>query len=368
MKILYFTRGQSPHDLRFMQALSTSGHSAAVLCLEDAGSKAWPQGIELLHWPKPAAKFSWVSAPALARSFRRVVEDYQPDVIHAGPIQRTAFIAALAGVKPLLSMSWGSDILMDTRKGLIWEYVTHYTLKRTTVLAADCETVVKAARGYGFSGPARVFPWGVDLDHFKPGKAGGLRKQFGWEKNVVFLCNRTMEPLYGVDVVANAFAQAAVRNADLRLMLFGKGSQESTIHTVFEKAGILDRVYFGGFAGLDELPGIYRSVDYYVSASHSDGSSVSLMEALACSVPALLSDIPSNREWLEEGKEGWYFSDDDTASLAARILAAGENTKKNEMSAAARKLAEKRADWKKNFAVLLTAYEEAALLARKVNS
>ncbi len=368
MRILYFTRGQSPHDLRFTQALATSGHSAAVLCLEDAGSKPWPQGIEVLRWPNPAAKFSWFSAPALAQSFRKVVQAYQPDVIHAGPIQSTAFIAALAGVKPLVSMSWGSDLLMDARKSPIWECVTRYTLKRTSILAADCATVVNAARGYGFAGPARVFPWGVDLDHFKPGKPGGLRKQLGWEKNVVFLCNRTMENLYGVDVVAKAFIQAAALAPNIRLMLFGRGSQETSIRAAFEKAGIFDRVHFGGFASLDDLPGIYRSTDYYVSASHSDGSSVSLMEALACGAPALLSDIPSNLEWLEEGKEGWYFKDSDPAALAQRMLEASKNTDTSTMSVAARKLAEKRADWKKNFALLLSAYAEAAALTQKVTA
>ena len=366
MKILYFTRGQSPHDLRFTQALATSGHSAAVLCLEDVGSKPWPQGIEVLRWPKTPAKFSWFSALALARAFRKVVEAYQPDVIHAGPMQEPAFIAALAGVKPLVSMSWGSDLLMDARKSPIWECVTHYTLKRTTVLAADCQTVVNAARGFGYTGQARIFPWGVDLDHFNPGKAGGLRKQLGWEKKIIFLCNRTMEKLYGVDVVAEAFTMVAAVEPNIRLVLFGKGSQETAIRAVFEKSRILDRVHFGGFASLDDLPGIYRSADFYVSASHSDGSSVSLMEALACGVPALLSDIPSNREWLEEGKEGWYFKDGDAVALAQRMLDASKHTDRSKLSAAARKLAEKRADWQKNFTVLLSAYAEAAALVQKV--
>ena len=310
-------------------------------------------------------KFSWFSSTALARVFREVVEAYQPDVIHAGPIQSTAFIAALAGMKPLVSMSWGSDLLMDARKSPIWEGVTRYTLKRTSILAADCATVVNAARGYGYAGPARVFPWGVELDHFKPGKPGGLRKQLGWEKNVVFLCNRTMEKLYGVDVVADAFIQAAALAPNIRLMLFGRGSQETSIRALFEKAGIRDRVHFGGFASLHDLPGIYRSTDYYVSASHSDGSSVSLMEAIACGVPALLSDIPSNLEWLEEGKEGWYFKDGDPAALAQRIIETANYTDRSKMSVAARKLAEKRADWKKNFSVLLAAYDEAGVLGKK---
>jgi glycosyltransferase involved in cell wall biosynthesis len=366
MKILYFTRGQSPHDLRFMQALSTSGHSAAVLCMEDVDPSKWPQGIVSLAWPKPPQKFSWLSAPALAKAFRQIAAEYQPDVIHAGPIQSTAYIAALSGCGPLLSMSWGSDLLMDAERGLIWRRVTEYTLTHTSLLAADCHTVVDAAVKYGYTGQSRIFPWGVDLDHFKPGGVGDLRQKLDWQDKVVFLSNRTMEKLYGVDVVARAFAGAALKNPDLRLLLFGKGAQELAVYKILQDAKVTDRVFFGGFAGLEQLPDIYHSSDYYVSASHSDGSSVSLMETLACGKPVLLSDIPSNREWIESGVQGWYFDDGSVEALETAMLAAAGREHLKEMSASARKLAEARADWKKNFAVLLAAYAEAAASGKKV--
>lgn len=359
MKVLYFTRGQSPHDIRFTQALSTSGHSAAVLCLEDTGSKPWPKGIEVLTWPERPAKYSFFNAQALAKVFRRVVENYQPDVVHAGPIQRTAFIAALAGFRPLVSMSWGSDLLLEAKKSPFWGYVTRYTLARTTVLTADCQTVVEAARHYGCMAPAHIFPWGVDLDHFKPGVKGNLRKQLGWQDKFVFLCSRTMEPLYGVEVVAKAFIQAAARNPDLRLLLFGRGAQETAIRGLLKEAGVMDRVHFGGFADLEQLPDVYRSTDVYVSASHSDGSSVSLMEALACGVPALVSDIPSNREWVETGREGWLFRDGETHDLADKMLAVAVNRDMKQLSKKARSHAEERADWQKNFQILLEAYQHA---------
>jgi L-malate glycosyltransferase len=146
-------------------------------------------------------------------------------------------------------------------------------------------------------------------------------------------------------------------------LLFGKGSQEAKIRVLFEKAGIADKVYFGGYAALEELPDIYRSADYYVSASHSDGSSVSLMEALACGIPAIVSDIPSNREWIREGDCGWCFKDGSSVDLSSRMLAASRYENREEMAERCRDLAETRADWKINFSKLLDAYTEAVRLA-----
>jgi L-malate glycosyltransferase len=365
MRILYFTRAQSPHDLRFLTALAQSVHQVAVLCLEGGEQPEWPENVQELAWAGGLAKVSWWQTPRLVRSLQQVVKTYQPEVIHAGPIQRVAFIAALAGLRPLVSMSWGSDLLREADQNLWWRWVTRFTLRHTTILAADCQTVVDKARKFGFNGSARIFPWGVDLLHFKPNRVGELRKKLGWQKNIVFLSNRTMEELYGVEVVAAAFIQASLLNANLRLLLFGKGSQEEEIRALLQDAGVSHKAYFGGVASLEELPDIYNSADFYVSASHSDGSSVSLMEALACGKPVIVSDIPSNREWITPGEQGWLFQDGNADDLAQKMQDASQTKGIIEIARNCRILAEKRADWKENFKILLDTYKEAIRISDK---
>jgi glycosyltransferase involved in cell wall biosynthesis len=99
--------------------------------------------------------------------------------------------------------------------------------------------------------------------------------------------------------------------------------------------------------------------DLYISASHVDGSSVSLMEALACGLPCIVSDIPANKEWVKEGQNGWFFPDGDADALAIKILAAMEvRSSLPEVGREARRTAEEKANWPKNFEKLLTAYQE----------
>jgi glycosyltransferase involved in cell wall biosynthesis len=130
---------------------------------------------------------------------------------------------------------------------------------------------------------------------------------------------------------------------------------------IFIEGGVLERVHFVGRISQNELPRYYRAADLYISASHSDGSSVSLMEALACGVPSLVSDIPGNREWVTPGKEGWWFADGDVDALAQGIMDAVDRKKDlKAMSASARELAEKRANWRQNVKQLQRAYQLAA--------
>jgi len=120
---------------------------------------------------------------------------------------------------------------------------------------------------------------------------------------------------------------------------------------------VLDRVAFGGQVSQTDLPHWYHRADLYISPSHVDGSSVSLMEALACGLPCLVSDIPANKEWVAEGENGWQFPDGDSTALAEKILTAmSQREKLPEIGRASRRSAERRADWKKNAEVLMTTY------------
>jgi glycosyltransferase involved in cell wall biosynthesis len=103
--------------------------------------------------------------------------------------------------------------------------------------------------------------------------------------------------------------------------------------------------------------------DLYISPSHVDGSSVSLMEALACGLPCLVSDIPGNREWIEDGVNGWLFRDGNVDDLAEKILYAIKNRRSfGRIGKAARQTAAEKADWQKNFGKLLQAYEKITTL------
>ena len=179
-------------------------------------------------------------------------------------------------------------------------------------------------------------------------------------ESFTLLSTRSWEPVYGVDVLAKAFVRAARERPDLRLILLGGGSQSGLLRCIFEEGGVIDRVQFAGQVSNADLPRYHRSADLYVSASHSDGSSISLLETMACGTPAIVSDIPGNREWVEAGVNGWLFRDGDDSSLCELILRAMDDRSHLEMMGqAGRRLAEQRADWKQNFPHLLQAYDIA---------
>jgi glycosyltransferase involved in cell wall biosynthesis len=213
-----------------------------------------------------------------------------------------------------------------------------------------------------------TFPWGVDISHFSPAPESqaddtmDLRTRLGWQGCFVVISTRSWEPGYGVDELVRGFIQAARTHPELRLLLLGAGSQAGLLRRMTLQANIQGVVNFVGQVSQRESPDYFRAADLYISASHSDGSSISLLEALATGTPALVSDIPGNLEWIQDSEQGWIFKKGDVTSLAQALLHAVDARERLPlMRRAARALAENRADWTSNYQELLRAYRLAQM-------
>jgi len=373
MKIIYFSKNYTPHDYRFLSSLAKTKHEVFFLQLEatlrQTEDRPVPKNVRQILWAGGLGEFRWRDVPKYVTSLRKVIREIKPDLIHAGPIQNCAFIAVLTGFRHVLTMSWGYDLVMDAESSWWMKRITYFVLRNSAFFTSDANVTREKAIAYGMN-PANivVLPWGTDIEHFQPKGAEGRKwkaepknrkSKIANRKSVTLFCSRTWEAVYGVDVLAKAFVKVASVNPDVNLILLGGGSQGAKIRQIFMNGGVMERVHFGGQVGQRDLPRWYHMADIYISPSHVDGSSVSLMEALASGLPCLVSDIAGNKEWIEDGVNGWFFRDRDVDDLAKKILSAIKNRKLfKKIGEAARNTAEQKADWKKNFGKLLEAYEK----------
>jgi glycosyltransferase involved in cell wall biosynthesis len=362
VRVIYFSNGYTTHDHRFLSALALTDHEVYFLQLEPSETflenQPLPNKIHPLEWEEGLGTFRLDQEAAFKGDLIRIVNEVNPELIHAGPVQSCAYLVALAGYKPLLTMSWGSDILQDAKSDP-GRSEAIFTLAQSSLFACDCETVAAVAQELGMARERIViFPWGVDLDHFSPGEFEGVRSMLGGQDTLVLLSTRALENIYGVDILVDAFIHAVKVEPKLRLLMLNEGSLQAELEKKLRTENLEDRVYFAGRIDLQDLPNFYRAADFYVSASRSDGSSISLLESMASGLPAIVSNIPGNREWVEPGTNGWWFEDGDSDSLRATILLAIEETDhKERYGRNARQIAEGKANWEFNFQCLLGAYE-----------
>jgi len=321
--------------------------------------------IHVVKWSGTGKKHSWIAYPGIRKEFARIIAAVQPDLIHAGPVQRVALLAALNDFHPLVTMSWGFDMLQDADRNPFWRMVTRFVLQKSDWLIADCHTVKKKASAFGFdTRQSTVFPWGVDLDLFSPSARKEARKQIGFENEFLIIHTRSWEPRYGVDIALQGFRKALDKNPAMHILMLGGGSQQDMIHRYVNTHHLADHVHFIGYMPNQKLAQYYRAGDIYLSASHVDGSSVALLEAMACGCVPIVSNIPSNLEWVKENETGWSFHDGSGKDLSETLLEIYQMDLKD-IRRKARKKIEREADWDQGKKQLMQAYQNAIMQVGK---
>jgi len=379
LNLLYFSRGYTTHDRRFLQAFVDSQCIVNYMRLsaERLDQRALPQGINSINWigdtrpPTKRQDYLRYRAP-----LQRILSEINPEVILAGPVQTSAFLVALTGYKPLVSMSWGSDLLVDADSSDTMREVTSYTLRHSAAVLGDCQAVRDKVHALTPMPDDQIvtFPWGIDLERFSPhSSALSLRRDLGWGDSPILISTRTWEPLYCLDVLVRAFGIVREWHPEARLILLGDGSQGPMIHSLISELNLDNYIHAPGRVSYELLPEYFCLSDIYVSSALSDGTSISLLEAMACGLPVIVANSHGNKEWVKQGENGWLFSGDDQAALVAALDEA-LSSKANfaQLKSANVSLARAKADWTKNFPQLLELFrrlaEPSSISERQVTS
>jgi glycosyltransferase involved in cell wall biosynthesis len=293
---------------------------------------------------------------------RKVLRQTKPDLLHAGQVNTCGFISALTNYHPLLLMPWGSDILLVPKTSWLGKKITKFTIKKADLITCDAEAVKQEIINLTGYPPNKiiVFPWGIDLSLFKPTfpLREKLRRELGIEDRKVIIMNRRFKRVYGIEYFLKALPRVWAKVPDVYVLLLGSGPLEKELRKIVKGLKIEPIVKFIGEVPYDEMPAYLNASDLYISSSLSDGTSVSLLEAMACGLPVVVTDVPAILEWVENGVNGLVVPRRSIDELADAIvyLLQHEDIRK-EMGEKNIAIAKERADWDKNFNKLEQMYQ-----------
>jgi glycosyltransferase involved in cell wall biosynthesis len=366
VRILYLTDNDSVHNSRFLEKLIDAGHEVWTwnLTATQMSTKQFPDGVKVVVSTKQVDRGASPSYyRELLPQLQSVLKEVRPSLIHAGPIQSAAYLAALADFHPTLVMSWGSDLLMDAERNEEWRQATEFTLQGADALFCDCDTVrQKASEFRTFTdSPVVQFPWGIKQGEFSPSGSVPNIERFRREPGTTtFIYTRSYDPLYGPGVLLQGFLEARQKNPSLRLLLVGAGSQDESILNFVREHNLEKVITVAGPQPAKDLPSWFRAADVYISCAKSDGTSISLLEAMATGLPVIVTDIPSNREWVTEPDNGWLAESGSVDSVARKMACAASLTfkERQKISDSNRRIVSERADWDQNFHLLFDVYDQ----------
>ena len=313
--VIYASASAGIHDRRWVEALRACGFEVTVM--------------------------------AANAELRASLEDFEPfsAPVLAGPLN--AVTKLLLGLsRPVIGLSWGYDLQQGHSQAVPLESLAW--ISKLDGLVVDSPATSDVAISLGLAAERIVLiPWGVDLEVFTPtgpvvsaaahGFASGSR---------VVLSLRTHDTLYRTSDVIEAFARAALVDPALMLVMGGDGPLTPAHRARVAELGLESRVRFIGRVDEAELPALLRGAELYVTASETDGTSVTLLQAMACGVPVVASRNAGNITWVSEGETGRLFDAGDVGALAALFIS--KNLQSAEETSAALALVKENANWSLN--------------------
>jgi glycosyltransferase involved in cell wall biosynthesis len=223
-----------------------------------------------------------------------LISKLKPDVIHIHQVNRTAYFVSKVACNlkiPIVLTAWGSDVLLVPKRNFFFKYLVTETLKNANLITADSQDMIEAMKALHPLGNYKLLQYGID-----PIQA--------LEKEKIVYSNRLHEPLYRIEKVIDYFKQFSAQHPDWKLVIAGTGSQTEHLKSLVNESNLNSKTSFVGWQKKPENSAWYAKSSIYISIPTSDGTSVSVLEAMSAGCIPVIADLPVSHEWIVSEKNG----------------------------------------------------------------
>lgn len=238
-------------------------------------------------------------------AIRKTIRSFEPDIIHIHQANTAAWITLLAAGNQknrCIVTAWGSDILRNPQRGFLYRRMAEQIMRRAGYFTADARFVAEKMQELsGNKTTVSVINFGMDP---VCKDASDLERCLAMKENIIY-SNRLHKKLYRIDQIIHAFAAFVKKgHPSWKLVIAATGEETSFLKELAVSLEINDHVEFAGWLQPDENRAWYRRGRIFVSYPESDATSVSLLESMSAGCIPVLSDLPANREWVTDRKNG----------------------------------------------------------------
>ncbi len=362
MKICYLSDANSVHTRKWCEHFNKIGYETFVISLGDGeipNSKVYSLGVKEFNNKSQINKlFTYITKIGRVR---RIMEQENPDIIHAHYATSYGLLASLLNKHPYILSVWGSDVYDFPKGGFLNKKLLEHNLRAADYIFSTSEDMKIETENYT-NKEIIVTPFGVDTDIFRPMEVS--RKSKFTVGSV-----KSLYKLYGLDYLIRGYADflKATGEIDSKLILAGRGPQESELKNLVEELNIQNHVEFLGFINTEGVVNAFNSMDVAVFPSiETESFGVAAVEAGACGVPMIVSEVGGLVESTRPGYSSMVIPSKDSAAITEKLVELYNNPDlRMRMGKYAREYVLDKFDINKNFSEVDRVYEKIYQLKLK---
>ncbi len=291
-----------------------------LCCIESPlgpwGSALREEGIPTFSFSRPP-KLDW----ALIKEIRSLIREYKIDIVqgHQYTPWIYGFFAAFSTPAKVIFTEHGRfypDITSFKRR--VINRILFPFVARTTVISNATKAAIVKNEAIKTSSIDVIYNGIEPVPSCSKEELDGLRNTLGFEEDtLIFGTIARFDPIKNQTMMLRAFAKARAKNNNIKLVLVGDGPERNTLEALVDELEIRSDVRFTGYQ-----PQPYRYVqlfDVFLLSSLSEGTSMTLLEAMSAGKPCIVTDAGGNPELIEHEYNGLVTENANEAQFANAI-------------------------------------------------
>ena len=358
LRICYIGWSDYPHLLRWARWFAARGHDVHVLSSHPVSVDGitmhdilpTPSGLpRVRRYLRGEVSISAVNWLRIVLHVRSLVKEIKPHILHSHSLYYPGYLGALAGFQPYAITTWSYD---DATLGYaphaasrpLRRLFARYALGRARLVTGISNDLVQAmVRAGAPSDRTTRFNWGVDMQRFNLARPrADVRRGLGLPEDApVVLSVRNIGDPCNVEALVRAIPDVLHRAPRTHFVFTWNYAQPDRLQWVHDRVreyGAQENVRLVGRVPHEEMAAYYRAADVFVSLAFWDSGPISMVEAMACGAVPVMGALPSVREWITDGQNGYLVSQTDMAQVAQTIVDVLQNPDKRRDIACANSL------------------------------
>ncbi|MFA4917419.1 MAG: glycosyltransferase [Syntrophales bacterium] len=360
MRICILGNAASVHIVKWANGLIRLGHKVWVISADPISIHKFDSEVIVEVLPfRPLAGYYLNRYRA-----KKLINKIDPDILNTHYASGYGTLSRLIGFQPTLLSVWGSDVFDVPYQSRFLNKLVRKNLNDATRIAST-STIMKIEVEKLFKPRENIFvtPFGVDLQKFRPETKRA-------DKFITIGIVKTIAEKYGqaylvkaIKIVldrlcADGFSDDAKR---IRLLIVGDGPQRDEIKILIHNLGLDSIVIMTGEITHSAVQGYLNQIDIccFPSTLESESFGVSVIEASACEVPVIASNIGGLPEVIIDGETGYLVKPCNEFDLAEKIYLLVINPElRQKMGAQGRRFVIENYDWQENLQRMVNYMEQ----------
>ena len=316
--LAYLGQGRDYHVHKWLPAVAEQG--VAVTLLSYAAPEIELPGVAFRQLKPPFAssvdtltiRDFWGSSTPL----RTILEEIEADILMASYATNYGWLGVRTGFHPLIAQAWTADIQIHPWKGWkgwIFRPMVRRFLREADLIVSDGEALAAEVERLFPAASGKTLPirWGIRLGDyaFSEEKRSGLRSELGIPDDAPILTSaRGLLHIFRPEMVMDVLERVIdARPAVHAVFLTLARDRSPAVENRLEQFGAVTNVHvFDRFLSREEMQSVWSATDVLISVPTHDGISEGILEGMYAGCIPVVSDIPSNRSFLEDGVSGLF--------------------------------------------------------------